>query len=133
MIRKRVWRYYCEHCKRSGCSGGHMARHERGCTANPSRVCGFHEAMRATQPQMAALLDTVKEHYPIDPAAMMVALRDAADDCPACILSALRQSGIQREEDYDGIGMQFDFRAEVDKFWKERNAEGWASDMGASY
>ena len=69
----------------------------------------------------------------------MVALRAAADNCPACILAGLRQSGIQREwaergdDGYEAPRVEFDFRAEVAKFWKERNAEGWASDIGAPY
>lgn len=40
MITKLRPRYYCEHCKKSGGRKDVIARHEAGCTANPSRVCG---------------------------------------------------------------------------------------------
>ena len=126
MIRKRVWRYYCEHCKRGGCSGGHIRRHEESCTANPARICRFHETMGERQPDMAALIATVLAHGD-DANGLMVDLRDATDNCPACILSALRQSGIQRkwtEREYEGQEaprVEFDFRAEVANFWSEQN------------
>ena len=33
----KKWRYYCDHCKKSGASSFHMAAHERSCTLNPLR------------------------------------------------------------------------------------------------
>lgn len=139
MTRKKVWRYYCEHCKRSGCSGGHIRRHEESCTANPNRICRFHEAMKTHQPHMEALVATVKEHGD-DAKGIMAALRDAADNCPACILSALRQSGIQREwadrlyqGDDNAPVIEFSFRAEVAEFWDSVNAQAYQESMRDDY
>lgn len=38
MKRKRVWRYYCDFCKKSGCGRAAMAWHEQRCINNPARV-----------------------------------------------------------------------------------------------
>ena len=39
MRTKQVNRYYCDFCKKSGCSKFHLQKHESSCTANPNRVC----------------------------------------------------------------------------------------------
>ena len=133
MIRKRVWRYYCEHCGKGGCSGGHIRRHEESCTANPARICRFHETRDERQPEMAELIATVREHGD-DAKGLMDALRDVADNCPACILAALRQSGIQRAwadrkyEGKDAPRIEFDFRAEVAQFWSDHGRESYVPE-----
>lgn len=53
-------------------------------------------------------------------------LRKAADDCPACMLAAIRQSGLQKwcvdEDGIDtGADFQFDFKAEMASFWEAVN------------
>ena len=133
MTRKQVWRYYCEHCKRSGCSGGHIRRHEESCTANPARICRFHETLDEGQPEMAELIAAVREQGD-DAKGVMVALRAAADNCPACILAGLRQSGIQREwaergdDGYEAPHIEFDFRAEVAQFWSDHGRESYVPE-----
>lgn len=39
MNKRRAWIYECEHCGKSGRSGGHISTHEKHCTMNPQRVC----------------------------------------------------------------------------------------------
>lgn len=39
MRKVKKWRYYCDFCKKSGCSGHHIVKHETHCCRNPNRVC----------------------------------------------------------------------------------------------
>ena len=57
------------------------------------------------------------------------ALRDSCDDCPCCILAALRQSGFCKGyEDEEGytqplIGQeQFNFKEELKQMWNDSNS-----------
>ncbi|MGE5512450.1 MAG: hypothetical protein ACM31O_14475 [Bacteroidota bacterium] len=118
MKKVKRWRYYCEYCRKSGCSGGHIARHERGCTANPNRECAMHGFVTTeSAPDMPALLAAI-EHD-----AKLTKLRAVAHNCPACILAALRQSNVMM---VDGEGMpfapDFDFRAEREAIFAAHNA-----------
>jgi hypothetical protein len=126
MIRKAVWQYQCEYCGKKKYSAGHMAKHEKHCTMNPNRKCGMCHLIgdggpQLTGPEMVALLPDKKQfekkmfrskdevngffgdsewtEYPGLREAVIEKLRDLrdkTDNCPACILSALRQSGINR-------------------------------------
>jgi hypothetical protein len=59
----------------------------------------------------------------------MKALRDLTNNCPACILAALRQKGIPVPM-VDG----FDFKAELAEFWSEfNNARAEREDERARY
>jgi len=49
----------------------------------------------------------------------MNALRNATNNCPVCILAAIRQSGIQKNN--TDIDLHFDFKAELANFWREYN------------
>jgi len=80
------WRYYCDHCAKVGGSAYHMARHEAGCTANPRRTCGFCGSTRPVAELVAVL-----EGPAPDWRAGMAALRMAVQECPACMLAAIRQ------------------------------------------
>lgn len=92
MTRKPTWRYKCDHCGKTGYSAGHMARHERGCTLNPERVCGMCKWSLVTQAQMGELIAALGKG---DEAGVR-ALRDVANNCPACMLAAIRCSGIRQ-------------------------------------
>ncbi len=89
-------RYYCDHCNKGNGSPSAMRRHERGCTLNPQRVCGMcaklaeeggPEQTCGTQ-ELLAVLD----------AQGFKAMCLAANDCPACILAALRSRNVQDDE-----------------------------------
>ena len=115
---KRVNRYYCDFCSKSGCSAGHMKSHESHCTMNPNRRCKMCRQLGNIQKDInyltsllplpskfppkilssgiigeikgledySVLTEEVKRSLPL--------LRDAANDCPVCIFSALRLRGI---------------------------------------
>lgn len=81
-------RYYCDHCNKGNGSPSAMRRHERGCTLNPQRECGMCKMLAEDGgPEPAPPRD---ELVLIMDADGFKAMCDAANDCPACILAALR-------------------------------------------
>ena len=134
MNRKRVWRYYCEFCKKSGCSAGHMKHHENNCTMNPNRKCGMCEYTENEQASIVDLLKALKAdilEYKKDNtfdrynevgtylmenvySVPLNKLRNVSEGCPACILAAIRQSGISQS-------IEFDFKKEKEEFWAGYN------------
>lgn len=140
MITKRVNRYYCEHCRKGGQSAAHMSRHEKGCTLNPGRVCGFCKEVGEDQAPMAdlmAIMATAKVTSTTDFYAgvtwtsssienekeVIKALEDATGNCPACMLAAIRQSK------YPEVFEHFDFKDRQREFWNQVNEDrmNWGS------
>jgi hypothetical protein len=133
MKTKRVNRYYCDFCKKSGCSAPHLKRHEERCTMNPNRHCGVCDMM---EDDVAAPLTELVAMWPNaanyktkdefgevidyrladDAGAVLEAVREASGRCPACILASIRQAGIPVL-----MVEKFDFRAEMDGVWAEVN------------
>lgn len=118
MRKEKRWRYFCEYCNRSGGHAHYMAKHERGCTKNPNRVCGLCQADECAQEPLHALVQTLD-------VLGMQALRGLASDCPACILAALRNSKVSPETIIDDAEHEarrdFDYRAEAKKWWQRVN------------
>ena len=129
MKRKRVWRYYCEFCGKTNCSASSISRHEKRCTMNPDRHCGMCATSDLPQKPMPELLATLEgieisettDEYGVsikfegDMDAALLRLRDKAENCPACILAALRQKGIP-------VPMTtFKFTDECHEFWHNVN------------
>lgn len=138
MRKVQRWRYYCDHCKKSGGHAGHMVRHERGCTANPNRQCGVCDRIGINAAPLTELLTLVREigkpehneftdhdWVSIDADAFKK-LREAADGCPCCILAALRQTHASVGNDI------FDFKKEIKDVWKEYDDNAY-QDRVASY
>ena len=133
---KKVWRYCCDFCKKTSLSKGAMNKHEKHCTMNPDRkcrMCAYMEGYSAPLPELIAMLPEPSEllyeiecGYQATGEGKMPAfweafekMRDAAEQCPACILAALRQRGIPAwvwEEKYD-------YAKECKSLWDEVNAE----------
>jgi hypothetical protein len=112
MRREKRWRYYCDHCKKSGGHAYHLRNHEKRCTANPDRECGICE-------QMGELPLPIKELIAVlEPRGGLERLRDIANNCPACILAAIRQSGCMDWEN-PATYYEFDFNKELAGFWAE--------------
>lgn len=114
------WRYYCDFCKKVSGLRGAMEKHEKGCTLNPKRecgICGFLCTGGTPLTDLLALLPDPKGfviHHPAEPGefgydaydtpddealrdavhAVLPKLRELTEDCPACILAALRQRGV---------------------------------------
>ncbi len=111
-------RYYCDHCNKGSGSHSHMRRHERGCTANPQRVCGMckYASTKAnkTPAELVEILDT--EGFK--------ALCEEVYDCPACILSALRLKNVKAGADHgpyvdgpDDGRQEWSYKAANEDFW----------------
>lgn len=129
---KRVNRYICEYCKKSGCAAGHMKKHEERCTMNPNRKCGMCAMMDLDQPNLTSMIALLpnpdqyekKERYwsgfgndfkkVVEE--IMPKLREKTNDCPACILAALRQAKIPVR-----LVESFSFFEECKKTWEDFN------------
>jgi hypothetical protein len=84
-------RYYCDYCKRGTGSAAFMRRHESSCTANPNRTCRMCGVPTPDVKAHAAIL-TRPGDWPMK----MDALREETENCPCCILAAIRLSGVQK-------------------------------------
>uniref|UniRef100_A0A6M3L3C6 C2H2-type domain-containing protein n=1 Tax=viral metagenome TaxID=1070528 RepID=A0A6M3L3C6_9ZZZZ len=129
MRTKKVNRYYCEFCPKAGCSASHMARHERGCTKNPNRICRVCGLLEQEQPDLTLLVAmwpdisqmvtngifNAEAHQIVG--ATLPAVREAAGNCPACIMASLRQADIPVPFVYG-----FNWTTEMDGVWREFNA-----------
>ncbi len=127
VITKRVNRYYCEHCRKGGCSSASMRKHEAACTKNPTRVCNMCNAAKLQQKPIEVLLfaylydvnhgkaifgtESRVDLVEVTPTKTM----EVAEGCPACVLAAIRQ------HNEDGIVAMFDFGKAKDAFWQDVN------------
>ena len=115
MIRKKVWRYYCEFCGKSGCSGGHMKAHESRCTMNPNRICGTCSLIGNKQEEMSVLVSAIGA----GDSKGVEELRRVSDGCHACMLASIRQAGLVGTVD----PKDFDYSSARDDFWKTYNQD----------
>jgi hypothetical protein len=125
MRQVKRWRYYCDHCKKVSGSKHVMEKHERGCTNNPERVCGLCRMAENKQEHIntlkAALFTDInnfqKKNGHDDTRPILIKnLRAVANNCPACILAAVRQS-----QDENGWYIGFDYAEEIILFWAAHN------------
>ena len=136
MRRKLVYRYYCDYCKKAGCSGWHMKNHELHCTMNPNRDCRVCDLIGAAQVPISDLIAVLPdptlllqydtgpdgedqgqhwEDWGVD--AAIEKLREMTEHCPACIMAALRQAGIPVP-----LASTFRFKKEMEDVWSDINA-----------
>lgn len=115
MRKVKRWRYYCEHCKKSGASGGHIAAHEKSCTSNPERerrMCKIAELDQRSTDDLLAMLDERGADGLL-----------AEVHCPACVVAAIRafrkREGPMNREDSPYI--VFDYKPAAAAFWEEVN------------
>lgn len=117
------WRYYCEFCKKSGCAAGHMAKHERHCCRNPSRVCRMCIAAGDVEQQSMLTLRSALLN------GGLAELTDVAQHCPACILAALIQDRMTNPITFDKDHapsrefIEFDYKAASKSFWEDVNRQ----------
>ena len=116
-------RHYCDHCKKSTGTKPAMVKHEKGCTANPGRVCSMCALAGEVQLPMPDLLALAHKGFK--------ALQEACHDCPACLLAVERQiyAGSDRDDylswdhPYNSERGNWDFKTAVAAFWKSYNEE----------
>lgn len=144
MRRKQVWRYYCDFCKKSNCSVSAMSVHEKHCTMNPDRICRLCLRVDEVQKPMKELLALLPDpnsfqsdtnEFPFYDEellqkaieAVMPTLREATNNCPNCILAALRQKGIPVL-----MATSFSYKNEMTAFWLDINSQEYEADQRAS-
>lgn len=109
-IRKR---WYCDHCRKSMGTEPGMARHEKGCTNNPGRVCNHCSAMGEVQLP-------IHERCEIFIESGWDALVEAVNNCPLCLLSTVRITNrYATYDDYTSEPAGWDFKVALKQFWKE--------------
>jgi hypothetical protein len=131
-------RYYCDWCNKAGMQRGAMEKHEKHCTLNPNRDCRMCAIITGGHPlpmdDLKRMLPAPKdfENIPfnhhtwtggedklVDAVKLaMPALRELVDNCPACIMAALRQRDIPVP-----MVEGFDFAKECAAVFATRNEE----------
>ena len=129
--------YYCDHCRKHGLSRHSMERHEQGCTMNPARACGWQTG--GCTSDIGSLAVQMKERAisrdggsPTFVKDDIDWLHDEVEGCPACMLSALRQSGIEIHYDHAAVRI-FDYDDQVLAFRKKEGEEGDRNDYLYAY
>jgi len=148
MRAKTVKRYWCDFCNKAGLQAGAMRKHEKHCTMNPGRdcrVCGLMGgSVKVGAEKMAGLVailpdataylsddgiywegDVDNEHAKLSRAVAeaLPKLREETDDCPACIMAALRQAKIPVPM-VEGFDFKTEMRAILDDY-NERQNDDW--------
>lgn len=122
--------YYCDYCRKHGLSRAAMEKHEAICTMNPERVCRWqidgHSdgtkvlAIAPVASELAARATTGTDSRPhLLTQGDIDWLRDEVDGCPACMLAALRQSGISDIHWDANMNQIFDYDREIERLRKE--------------
>ena len=126
-------RYYCEYCKKSGGAAWAIKKHEERCTLNPKRHCGYCDLLENPQPNLIEFIAMLPnpDEYKCEDAeyesfyyrgleeavdAVLPKLREACNNCPACIMAALRQKGIPVP-----VAKNFNFKKECQRIWSDFN------------
>jgi len=132
---KLVKRYECDFCGRRKYSVGSMKVHESSCTKNPDRKCRVCDLLDNAQTPTEDLLKTLPDPGDLftqewEPGRgldqnefrerllkALPGLRDAANDCPACIMAGLRLKGIP----VPIAKPDFEFKKEMDDVFADVN------------
>ena len=151
---KKVNQYQCKYCGKKQYSAGHMRTHEKHCTMNPERHCRMCDFMEESQPEMSDLLAMFpdeseyvstksNENESDDGVLIMCELYNEYDsdvlnkvliklrgitECPACIMSALRQKGIPVPE-----VTNFDYKAESERIFDDAREQDLARTNAENY
>lgn len=116
--------YYCDYCSERRFRREAMAKHECHCTMNPGRTCRWAQLEYGPRTRYGAhsfrrgLPRWVRLRAPLVEADLDK-LRDHVGGCPACMLAALRQSGVEYHYDAETHNHMFDYQEEV-KEYRER-------------
>ena len=120
--------YYCDFCRKHGLSRPAMEKHERHCTMNPQRTCRWTiDADEGhADVSLAYVVAELQRRAPLeleDIDWLRKTLTDTDEGCPACMLAALRQSGLDYHLTPRGARL-FDYDAEVAR-WRKAEQEHW--------
>ncbi len=110
---KRVLRYYCDFCKKSGGGKAAMKLHEGRCIRNPNRTCGFCYAAGLETHSIPELVKAAAGDL------NYTELRELTSSCPACMLCGIVNRRHQYPEEIN-YAHDFDFKLEVERFQNEQ-------------
>jgi hypothetical protein len=110
MKTKRVNRYYCDHCRKSGCNSSHIKAHEKVCCRNPDRAC---EMCKTEKRDYRDLVKQFERDGNTD------ALDEMVDGCPWCMLAIIIQCQSNPASD---PRWDWDFKAEKERWDNEQMA-----------
>jgi hypothetical protein len=120
--------YYCDHCGRHRLVASVIERHEETCTLNPQRECRWCRLEHENS--FVGLALELRRHRAPLASHDIKWLRDNVNGCPACMLAALRQSGVEYHFTEDSRNL-FDYKAEVERFRKEEQEAQDYAEMRA--
>ena len=130
MKKKKVWRYWCDFCGKGGCRASAMSQHEKHCTMNPQRECRICKYTKQIQKPLDELVAAYSRGG-IDE------LRDAANNCPACMLAAVRKiqgtNPYECDEDGNSPWIGWSYKRENESFWSEVNSEAYNKSIDYGY
>lgn len=121
--------HYCDFCGKHRHLRSAMEKHERGCTMNPDRVCRWSIGDEA-HPEfvLRELASSLHERACPALAAMDIDwLREVIGGCPACMLAALRQSGVKNFQWGSDGGFVFKYEDEIERR-REEEREHWIEE-----
>ena len=123
MHRIKKWIYYCDYCNKNTRSASATSQHEKRCTLNPNRVCGFHkEYIDEPQHHMDELMAVFLSYNP-NWNDGLEAIRSITEGCPGCILATIRLVN----KITPVTGLEFDYKSAVqevfDDYMEKMNLE----------
>lgn len=137
--------YYCEYCKKNGGHAGYIRNHEDSCTMNPDRECkmcslngSYNNLKDLLKIIPEPILKTVNEYCDLfnenfekvtvenfeDIKNSLKQLRKEADDCPSCILAAIRQKTKNWHWQAIQAFEEFNFKKETASLFDSINQSG---------
>lgn len=95
MTKRKAWRYKCDHCKKSGCSGAAIKTHEVRCFRNAERACSMCKAKWPLDGVDAIFkeLETIEEDNEKE---LTEKVREFVEGCPACMCAIFMQASLPR-------------------------------------
>ncbi len=111
IVKKNV--YYCEFCDKHGLSSYHIRKHERGCTKNPDRKCGFCGAEGI--PTKYKIVGVHNNEWD----GVSDVLTVEGGECPACVLAFVRKNLPDFVKIKDGG--DWDYKKAVERWWAENS------------
>lgn len=106
MKARRVWRYTCDFCRKSGMRKDAIAAHEARCFCNPARKCTMCEDMQEPLAELMALFEGAEQETV---QTFVDKVETAAHGCPACTVAAIRQTPhldtIHENTTFDGVSL----------------------------
>jgi hypothetical protein len=134
--------YYCDFCKKHLHRKPSMEYHEKHCTANLDRVCGLCGRKETRKPSLKVLVryfrgkmfmpkPNERGAIPADEIRQpkLEDIMESVEYCPICTLTIIRGCGLQ----HFPYEIKFDFKREMEEWWKNKWEEEYQAEMQGYY